>query len=303
VLIRPTVWLLLSATKLDGLGIVRGPLAFASISFGVSQSTVAGWTAASTLGGIGLGVAALALFVWRELSTVDPVIDLRVFGSRDFALGILAQWTAVAAMFGTFFLIPLFLHRVRGYGAFETGFYTLPTAIASAAFMQIGGRVFDRVGVRPPVLLGMALIATAMWLLSGLRGQTSGEDLRLPLVLLGAGMGSMMMALNTYLLNSAPRELVGRVTSLTSALQNVVASLAIATFATILQARIAQAGSGRVVVDFEAFDGEGVAMDLPAAQPQSFGHHTLADLGEVGGRLGLTLDIDQHLHLNRLPHV
>src|SRR5918912_406694 len=57
------------AGALDSLGLVLGPLAFASISFGVSQSTVAGWTAGSTLGGIGVGAAALALFVWRELST------------------------------------------------------------------------------------------------------------------------------------------------------------------------------------------------------------------------------------------
>src|SRR5919205_3616797 len=226
------------AGALDSLGFVLGPVAFASISFGVSQSTVAGWTAASTLGGIGLGVVALALFVWRELSTRDPLIDLRVFRGRDFTLGILTQWTTTAAMFGTFFLVPLFLQQVRGYGAFDTGLYTLPTAIASAIFMQIGGRAFDRVGVRPPVLLGMTLIGTAMSILSGLRGQTSGEDLRLPLTLLGAGLGSMMMALSTHLLNSAPAELVGRVTSLTSALQNVVASLAIATYATLLQARI-----------------------------------------------------------------
>jgi EmrB/QacA subfamily drug resistance transporter len=227
------------AGALDAAGIVLGPLAFASISFGVSQSTVAGWGALSTLSGIALGLGALALFIWRELTSADPVLDLRVFRHRDFALGILAQWAATAAMFGTFFLVPLFLQRVRGYGALETGIYTLPTALASAVFMQIGGRVFDRVGVRPPVLVGMSLIGLAMWFLSGLRGDTSGEDLRLPLALLGAGMGSMMMALNTHLLNSAPRELVGRVTSLTSSLQNVVASLAIATFATLLQGRIA----------------------------------------------------------------
>src|SRR5215469_1455973 len=75
-------------------------------------------------------------------------------------------------------------------------------------------------------------------MMSGLRGETSGEDLRLPQVLMGSGMGSMMMALNTHVLNSAPRDLVGRVTSLTNALQNVVASLAIATWATLLQARV-----------------------------------------------------------------
>ena len=218
-----------AAGALDTLGILLGPLAFAAISFGVSQSTIAGWTAPTTLGGIAVGLVALVLFVWRELATTDPVLELRVFRARDFTLGILTQWAAFAAMFGTFFLIPLFLQQVRGYGAFETGIFTLPTAIASAIFMQIGGRAFDRVGVRPPVLLGTTLIGTAMWMLSGLRGETSGEDLRLPLALLGAG---------THLLNSAPHELVGRVTSLTSALQNVVASLAIASFATELQVRI-----------------------------------------------------------------
>ena len=242
-----------AAGALDTLGIILGPLAFAALSFGVSQSTTAGWTATPTLGGIGVGLLALVLFVWRELSTTDPVLDLRVFGRRDFALGILTQWTAFAAMFGTFFLVPLFLQQVRGYGAFETGIFTLPKAIASAICMQIGGRAFDRLGVRPPVLVGMTLLGGSLWLLSGLRGQTSGQDLWLPLALVGAGMGTMMMALNTHLLNSAPRELVGRVTSLTNALQNVVASLAIASWATILQARIpahvAEIGELRPIVE------------------------------------------------------
>jgi EmrB/QacA subfamily drug resistance transporter len=223
---------------LDSLGIVLGPLAFASLSFGVSQSTNAGWTAPSTLGGIAIGFVALVLFVWRELSISDPVLDLRVFRGRDFTLGIITQWAAFAAMFGTFFLIPVFLQQVRGYGALETGLYTLPIAVASAVFMQIGGRVFDRIGPRIPVLFGMTLIGAAMWSLSGLTGATTGIDLIVPMVLLGSGMGSMMMALNTHLLNVAPRDLVGRVTSLTSAMQNVIASLAIAAFATELQGRI-----------------------------------------------------------------
>ncbi|HYW86300.1 MAG TPA: hypothetical protein VFB50_00910, partial [Chloroflexota bacterium] len=85
---------------------------------------------------------------------------------------------------------------------------------------------------------GLTLVAAAMWLLSRLNGGTTGEDLRLPLFLLGGGMGAMMMALNTHILSSAPGELVGRVTSLTQALQNVVASLAIASFATLLQTRL-----------------------------------------------------------------
>jgi EmrB/QacA subfamily drug resistance transporter len=226
------------AGALDTLGVILGPLAFVSLSFGISQSTQVGWTATPTLAGIGVGLVALVLFIWRELAATDPVLELRVFRSRDFTLAILTQWAGFGAMFGSFFLVPLFLQQVRGYGSFETGLFTLPQAVASAIFMQISGRAFDRFGVKPPVVLGVSLIVGAMWLMSRLSGTTTGEDLRLPLILMGAGMGSMMMALNTHMLNTAPRELVGRVTSLTSALQNVVGSLAIATFATILQARL-----------------------------------------------------------------
>jgi EmrB/QacA subfamily drug resistance transporter len=227
-----------AAGALDTIGIVLAPLAFASLSFGISQSTEAGWTGAPTLIGIGVGLVALGLFIWRELSVPNPLLELRVFRSRDFRLTIVTQWIGFGAMFGTFFLVPLFLQQVRGYGSFETGLFTLPQAIASAVFMQIGGRLFDRAGARPPVLVGLALVAASMWLMSGLSGLTTGEELRLPLVLMGGGMGLMMMSLNTHMLNSAPRDLVSRVTSLSGALQNVVGSLAIASFATILQARL-----------------------------------------------------------------
>jgi EmrB/QacA subfamily drug resistance transporter len=226
------------AGALDVLGVALGPLAFASLSYGISQSTHAGWTGAPTLGGIGLGLVALALFIWRELTFPHPLLELRVFRRRAFTLAILTQWIGFGAMFGTFFLVPLFLQQVRGYGSFETGLFTLPQAIASALLMPLGGRVFDKVGARPPVLFGLTLVITAMWRMTGLNGTTSGEDLRLPLILMGAGMGSMMMSLNTHLLNSAPRELVTRVTSLTNALQNVAGSFAIASFATVLQSRL-----------------------------------------------------------------
>src|SRR5437870_10026428 len=63
-----------AAGKLDSLGMILGPLAFSAISFGVSQSTTAGWIALPTLGGITLGLVALALFVWRELTVGDPIL-------------------------------------------------------------------------------------------------------------------------------------------------------------------------------------------------------------------------------------
>jgi EmrB/QacA subfamily drug resistance transporter len=224
---------------LDTLGVVLAPLAFASLSFGISQSTHYGWTGAPTLVGIAVGLVALALFIWRELTFPYPLLELRVFRSRDFSFAIVTQWVAFGAMFGSFFLIPLFLQQVRGYGAFESGLVTIPQALASMVFMQVGGRLFDRIGARPPVLAGLILVAGSMYLMTGVTGTTTGRDMIPALVLMGAGMGLMMMSLNTHMLNAAPRDLTSRVTALSQSLNNVVSSLAIATFATILQARVA----------------------------------------------------------------
>jgi EmrB/QacA subfamily drug resistance transporter len=226
-----------AAGSLDTLGVILGPLGFAALSYGITSSTTDGWTSRSTIGGLVVGVLALAAFVWRELSIDDPILDLRVFRLRQFRFAIVIQWIGIAAMFGTMFMVPLFLQQVRQLSAFETGLFMVPGAVASAIMMQIGGRTFDRLGVRWPVVGGMSLIVAGLALLSTVQSTSDGFSLILPLALTGGGMGSMMMVLNSHLMNSAPRALVGRVTSLQGALQNVVASLAIATFATLLQSQ------------------------------------------------------------------
>lgn len=262
-----------AAGKLDSLGVVLGPLAFASLSYGIGESTSAGWTGVTTLTGIGVGVVALVAFIARELTVEHPLLELRVFRNRDFTLAIVTQWLLMAAIFGTFFLIPVFLQQVRGYGSFETGLATLPQALVAALFMPFGGRLFDSIGARPLVVPGLLLAGVALWLLSQITTATTIADLRLPLALMGAGMGLMMMPLGTHVLNSAPRHLISRVTSLSGALQQVVASLAIATYATYLQTRIAAGtaalgGAGAAVGQAGAIGAEGASVAGGQVPPQ-----------------------------------
>lgn len=221
--------------RIDVPGFILGPLAFAMLSYGIGESATEGWGGASNVTGVGLGAMLLVAFVVRELSTSEPLLELRVFRGLGFTLAALAQWSIVVGLFGTMFLIPVFLQQVRGYGAFETGLFTLPNALAAAVTMPIGGRLFDRYGVRVPAISGLVVVMTAMWLLSRITVETTGWDLVLPLAIQGVGMGLVMMPLGTQVLNSAPRQLISRVTSLQGAMQNLVASLAIATFATLLQ--------------------------------------------------------------------
>jgi len=221
-----------SVASLDLLGIILAPLAFAALSYGVTEGA-SSWSSTKTLVGIIVGAAALILFVIVELTRKSPLLELRVFRSSNFTRGILVQWVSQFALFGTFFLVPLFLQQAHGYSAFKTGLIMLPQAIASGVFMPIGGKLSDRFGARPLVLSGMVFVVIAAILLSNISANDGYVMVMLPLVLLGAGMGLFMMPLNTHLIQSAPQNLVGRVTSLTNAAQQVVSSLAIATLTTI----------------------------------------------------------------------
>jgi EmrB/QacA subfamily drug resistance transporter len=222
---------------LDLPGVLLGPLAFAALSYGINQGATS-WTSAKTIAGLVVGSAALIGFALVELRARAPLLELRVFRSLEFSRSIVVQWVGTFALFGVLFLLPLFLQQVRGFGAFDTGLILLPQAITAAVFMPIGGALFDRIGARPLVMAGLGIVAVGGFLLSGVTPTTGGGELVLPLAMMGAGMGLMMMPLNTHIINAAPRALVSRVTSLTNATQQVVASLTVAGLATILTSRL-----------------------------------------------------------------
>ncbi|MFC4810854.1 DHA2 family efflux MFS transporter permease subunit [Paenibacillus sp. GCM10023250] len=222
---------------LDRFGFILAPLAFAGLSYGVSEGAN-GWDSAKTLTGIIVGAVALILFIIAELSRKEPLLELRVFRSSDFSRGIIVQWISQIALFGTMFLVPVFLQNAHGKGALDTGLIMLPQAIAAGVFMPIGGKLFDKIGARPLVFVGMLLVTVAAFILSRVDAESSMMMIMGPLALLGAGMGLSMMPLNTHLMQSAPRELVGRVTSLTNAAQQVMTSFAVAGLSTILAKRM-----------------------------------------------------------------
>ncbi|GAA3402355.1 MDR family MFS transporter [Paenibacillus hodogayensis] len=218
-------------------GMILGPIAFAALSYGVTQGAE-GWTSNKTLAGLVIGGLALIGFIIVELRAKIPLLELRVFRSVDFSFGIFVQWVLQFSLFGAIFLLPQFLQQARGYGAFDTGLTLFPQALASAAMMPLGGYLFDKIGVRWLVVVGLSLVSGAIYQYSHVDLTTEGRDLLIPLLMAGGGMGLMMMPLNSHLISKAPRDLVSRVTSLTSAMQQVVNSFAVATLVTILSSRM-----------------------------------------------------------------
>lgn len=233
-----------SVPGLDVLGIILAPVAFAALVYGVSKGGTidaatgqAQWTSTEALAGMIGGAVLLLLFIFVELRRRNPLLELRVFRSGNFSKGIIVQWISQMGLFGTLFLVPLFLQQAQGYSPIKTGLLMLPQALASGIFMPLGGKLSDKFGARPLVLAGMTITTAAAFLLSNISADSSDWAIMLPLAMLGAGMGLFMMPLNTHLIQSAPQNLVGRVTSLTNAAQQVVMSFAVAGLATLSASR------------------------------------------------------------------
>ncbi|GGD84179.1 DHA2 family efflux MFS transporter permease subunit [Paenibacillus nasutitermitis] len=216
-----------SVPQLDFLGILLAPVAFAMLAFGVSEGGK-DWGSASTLTGLIVGGVALILFIIVELLHKQPLLELRVFGSSDFTRGILVSWLSQIALFGSFVLVPFFLQRVMGYSPLEAGLFSLPQVLATAVMMPLGGRLFDKIGARPLAMTGLAFVSVALFMLSQVGIDTSKGYIIWTLILVGAGMGLSMMPINTHVLQAAPRRLVGRVTPLTTAAQQVMVSFSVA---------------------------------------------------------------------------
>jgi EmrB/QacA subfamily drug resistance transporter len=222
---------------LDIWGMILAPIAFSTLAYGMSEGG-SDWTSTRTLTGLIVGGSALILFIFVELRQKQPLLELRVFGSSDFTRGVILTWISQIALIGSILMVPLFLQNLLGYTPLESGLTTLPMALASVVFMPIGGKLFDKVGARPLAFVGLSIISAALFLLSQVGLESTRITMMLPLAMMGAGMGLSMMALNTHVLNSAPRRLVSRVTSLTTATQQVVMSFAIAGLTGFLTSRI-----------------------------------------------------------------
>jgi DHA2 family methylenomycin A resistance protein-like MFS transporter len=164
-------------------------LAVAAVTFAVIEGRELGWTSAPVLGAA-LGAAVLlVLFVRRERAHPAPLVDLAVLRERRFVAANLGGAVLFGALTGSAVYLSVFLQQVQGRGALETGLVLLPQGVLIAAAAPVAGRLVARTGVRPPMLVGMALCTAALLGLVSLEPATSAVHAGVVLGLLGIGTG------------------------------------------------------------------------------------------------------------------
>ncbi len=246
------------ASRVDVPSVALSALGFGSLVFGLSRiGESADGQIGQTIAIILLGVAILAAFGWRQVALQRrdmPLLDLRVFKSRTFSAATAMFVVNMIAMFGSIILLPLFMQNVLDLSVLNSGLLLLPGGLAMGLLAPIVGRAYDRVGARPLLVPGTALVALASWGLSFIL--TPGVHWSLVLAChftLSIGLALIFTPLFSASLGSLPRRLYSHGSAIVSTMQQVAAAAGTALFVSVMTAiALSQEGQGSTSIAAEA---------------------------------------------------
>jgi predicted MFS family arabinose efflux permease len=215
-----------------GAVLIAGGMGLAVL--GLQQSSAWGWSSVATWGCIAAGLALLVAFVVYERRQREPLIDVRIFDNRAFAIDNAVLFLLMIVFVPLFFFASMYSQIVLGYDASNAGLYLLLFFSGFAVASQIGGRILDSRGARPAVVVGCLLSAVGLALLARELPDPS-LDAQWPfIVLAGAGLGLVLGPANTDAVNRAPRTSYGEATGITQTVRNFGSSLGLAVLGTVL---------------------------------------------------------------------
>jgi EmrB/QacA subfamily drug resistance transporter len=204
------------------------------------------WSSPAVLGLLAAAVAALALFLWRQLRAAEPVLPLALFRIRELRLGFAIQAITGASMMGAIFYVLIYLQVVRGITSSSAGLYLLPMAVGMSATGLLAGPLTARGWTaRTFTISGTATAALAFVLLAtAIAPDTSLWLIRAGLLLAGAGFGQLLGQLILLVQDAAPRRQLGVATTSIRYFQTLGNALGTALFGTILARMYAADGPG-----------------------------------------------------------
>ncbi|MDF3933876.1 DHA2 family efflux MFS transporter permease subunit [Pseudomonas citronellolis] len=176
-------------------------------------------------------------FIARSLTSNNPIVDLRALKERNFALGCLFSFVTGIGIFATIYLTPLFLGRVRGYGALDIGLAVFSTGIFQIMSIPLYAALARRVDLRWILALGMVLFSLSMWEFAPLTHDWGAQQLMLPQALRGMAQQFCVAPTVTLALGSLPPERLRLASGLFNLMRNLGGAIGIAACATVLNDR------------------------------------------------------------------
>ncbi|MFE1596931.1 MFS transporter [Nocardia sp. NPDC058705] len=197
-----------------------------------------GWVSPHTLGLGALAAALLAAFVVRQATATNPLLPLRIFRSRTVSGANVVQMLTLAAMFAFQVIVALYLQKVLGYNALQTGLAMLPAAVAiGAVSLFASARLITRFGERAVLIAGLALLLAGMSWLIRLPVDAAYLTDVLPVMVAISGGGLVLPALTALGMSGADADDAGLASGLFNTTQQVGMAIGVAVLSTLAAAR------------------------------------------------------------------
>jgi len=181
-----------------------------------------------------VAVAAIVAFLIRELCIAKPLVDLKVFLNRNFALGCLLIALFGGAIYGIITLLPLFYQTVLGYPASTAGFAVAPRGLGAVLVMPVIGVLTSRIDNRWFIIAGFALFGWASLVFGHVTLAISQWSLLLPIIISGVAAGMVFVPLTTAAVGTLSNEQMGNASGFYNLLRNIGGSIGISLVNTLV---------------------------------------------------------------------
>jgi EmrB/QacA subfamily drug resistance transporter len=279
----------------DPVGAALSIAGMALLVWGIIDAPERGWSSPVVLAAIIAGAVVLAGFVAFERRSSHPMLEIGFFRSLRFSAAMAAMAMVIFALMGTLFLVTQYLQFSLGYSPLDTGLRVAPVALLLLVAAPASMLAVHRLGTKPVVFTGMALIALGLYLISRVHVGAGYSDLLPAFILLGIGTGLSLAPSTDAVMGTLPLEEAGAGAATNSAALQVGAALGVAVLGSLLNTRyqnLVAPALARYPVPtgiLELILGSvGGALAVAARVPGAAGHE-LAALAERGFVSGLDL--------------
>ncbi len=228
--------------RFDWLGATLSATALVTLLLAATNGPRIGWGEPIIIASVAAFWALLGAFIWWELRTPAPMLDLRLFKRRTFSMGIAAGFISFLGLSSVRYLVPFYLQTVLNYSPGKIGLILAPNAIAMIVIGPLSGRLSDRYGWRKLNVGGLLISAAGMFLLARVTENSSLDLVLAGMLLQSCGLGFFNSPNSSSILSTVERQRYGVVTALLNLMRNSAQVMGIAVATAIVTATIASMG-------------------------------------------------------------
>lgn len=227
-----------TASEIDFLGIILLAIMVGCLQFVLERGQEEDWFNDPTITALtGTAGLTLFLFIWRELTYPNPIVELRVLKNNNLRTGTILSFIMGFGLYGSTFIIPLYTQGLLGWTATQSGMLMLPAALITAVLMPVIGKLLEK-GIPPQYMIAAGMFVFFIFCIWGYKiitpADTGSDTFFQMLIMRGLGMALLFIPITTLALSGLKRQQIGQGASFTGMMRQLGGSFGIALITTFM---------------------------------------------------------------------